>query len=450
MSLINDLLMNNHLVEVVTSANSDTSVTQSQLFHTNENKSEPCDTNIVDSSKDAYGNDAIGSENPKMAQVNIPVLGGVFLRSQSRGIPAQSRYSLCEGETFTVGNKTRASVKRALEWLSNSNQYGQTYGIAGDKELLFAYPAALTPDACPELTLLLGAESDDERRFADLAESVIGQLKGTGKDKLDDEAIEIFSLRKMDKARTKVVYYRNTTVSSLESASNAWDIGCKNIPPLDIRIWGKGKNDKGKSFSVPVEFQTVFPLKLHKILNVVWTLSRNEVKQSKVKFFEPATGLRLLLDTPENARTAYVLEHFLTHSQTYFITLCRAKGRGEIVNLPNVGTYPGILGVLLYKLNQTKENYMNESAFQLGRFLRVADEIHRLYCEVVRKKEIPPELCGSSMLAAMLENPTQALAQLCARSAPYLKWARAYHGEEKKWPCSLLDASMVAHRGHAS
>ncbi len=74
---------------------------------------------------------------------------------------------------------------------------------------------------------------------------------------------------------------------------------------------------------------------------------------------------------------------------------------------------------------------MNESAFMLGRFLRVADEIHRLYCEVVRKKEIPPELCGSSMLAATLENPTQALAQLGMRSAPYLKWARAYHNDEK-------------------
>lgn len=73
---------------------------------------------------------------------------------------------------------------------------------------------------------------------------------------------------------------------------------------------------------------------------------------------------------------------------------------------------------------------MNESAFQLGRFLRVADEIHRLYCEVVRKKEIPPELCGSAMLAATLENPTQALAQLCMRSAPYLKWAQAYYGND--------------------
>ena len=74
---------------------------------------------------------------------------------------------------------------------------------------------------------------------------------------------------------------------------------------------------------------------------------------------------------------------------------------------------------------------MNESAFQLGRFLRVADEIHRLYCEVVRNGDIPPELCGSSALTATLENPTQALAQLSQRSAPYLKWANAQHGEHK-------------------
>jgi hypothetical protein len=86
---------------------------------------------------------------------------------------------------------------------------------------------------------------------------------------------------------------------------------------------------------------------------------------------------------------------------------------------------------LLYKLGKTKENYMNESAFQLGRFLRVADEIHRLYCEVKREGDIPPELCGSAMLTATLENPTQALAQLAMRFAPYLKWAQAYHGDEK-------------------
>jgi hypothetical protein len=383
---------------------------------------------------DAYGVDAAGSENPRMAQVVVPVLGGVFLRSQSSAIPAQSRYDLCEGATFTVGDTTRANAKRALEWLSKPERNGQTYGIAGDKELLFAYPAQLPPDSCPELALLLGAQSDDARKFADLAKCVIGQLKGAGGEAAKDAGLEIFSLRKMDKARTKVVYYRNTTVASLEAASRAWEEGFKNIPPLDIRVWGEGKNDKGNSFPIPVEPQTLFPVKFHKILNVVWTLSRNEVKQSKVKLFEPSTGLRLLLDAPASAQTAYVAERFLAHSQTYFIALCRTKGRNEIADrkdLPNLETYPGLLGLLLYKLGKTKESYMNESAFQLGRFLRVADEIHRLYCEVVRPSEKMPELCGSSLLNPMLESPLRAFNQLTIRVTPYLKWVKRFHGEEK-------------------
>lgn len=73
---------------------------------------------------------------------------------------------------------------------------------------------------------------------------------------------------------------------------------------------------------------------------------------------------------------------------------------------------------------------MKESAFLLGRCLRVTDEIHRLYCEVVRKKELPPELCGSSLLVSMMESPVTTLSQLAMRSAPYVKWACAYHDDK--------------------
>lgn len=427
----NDLLLNAHISEDFFAADSEIQAKQTRSSVTDDGLSEPCIESVDDPVKDAYGKNVEGSENPKMAQVSVPLLGGVFLRSQAKEIPSQSRYALCEGATFTLGNETRASVKRALEWLASSERNGKTYGIAGDKELIFAYPAILPQDSCPELSLLLGAQSDDDRKFEDIAEVVIGQLKGVVGAIDNGGAIEIFSLRKMDKARTKVVYYHNTTITSLAFASLTWGLGFKNIPPLDIRNWGKGKNDKGKSFAVPVEPQTLFPVRLHRILNTVWTLSRDEVKQSKVKLFDPSTGLRILLDTPQTAQITYVTERFIAHAQTYFIALCRAKGRNEVSGLPDLDAYPGILGLLLYKLGITKENYMNESAFLLGRFLRVADEIHRLYCEVIRKKEIPPELCGSSMLTATLENPTQAIAQLCMRSAPYLKWARAYHGAEK-------------------
>jgi len=126
----------------------------------------------------------------------------------------------------------------------------------------------------------------------------------------------------------------------------------------------------------------------------------------------------------------------MQHAQGYFFSLCRTQcqinkksGLPEISKLPDKMYYPGILGLLLFKSGKRKDEYMNESAFLLGRCLRVADELHRLYCEVVRKKELPPELCGSSLLVGMMESPGMTLSQLAMRAAPYVKWARG--GSEK-------------------
>lgn len=398
-----------------------------------------------DATLDAYGESRIGADD-KFAQIAVPVLGGVILRSQVAAIPAQARYHLCESATFPVGIETRKRINAALIWISANDHKGDTFGVVEVEnrqkktkaELLFAFPDKLPPSKVP-LASLFGAHSPTidasakAEKFEHLAKTVIDQLKGTGKAVAEAE-LNIFSLRKMDKARTKVVYYRNITVGSLENASKAWHDGFQNIPDLNICDWSEDKNEKGKSFPVPVEEQTIFPLKLHKILNTVWTLdkdNRTGARQSVVRIFEPSVGLNLLLDASNGSLTSYATERFLSHAQTYFVVLCRAKGRNEIAHLPEKDVYPGILGLLLYKLGKTKETYMNESGYQLGRFLRVADEIHRLYCEIVRNKSIPPELCGSSLLTSMLESPARTLDQLAMRSAPYVKWAQAFHDHEK-------------------
>lgn len=379
--------------------------------------------------RDVYGLDA-QKTGEKFPGVTLPVLGGVILRSQVATVRAQWRYHHCESDTFSVGSATRKRVKAALEWISDREHDGETYGVAGDKELLFAYPQVLPPDKIP-LAKLFGAQPDENLKtdqFERLAESVLVQLKGLGSSASDAE-LEIFSLRKMDKARTKVVYYRNTTVASLETASKAWNEGCRNIPPLDVRDWSEKNEKTGKSHPVAIECETVFPVKLHRYLNTVW--KRDGEQAGKVKIFEPADGLRLLLEESCGALASHMVERFIQHSQGYFLSLCRSTGRREIAKLPDKIYCPGILGLLLFKLKRRKEEYMKESAFLLGRCLRVADEIHRLYCEVVRKKELPSELCGSSLLVSMMESPAMTLSQLAMRSAPYVKWACTCHDAEK-------------------
>jgi hypothetical protein len=402
----------------------------------------------ADGHEDAYGLDSLKMDE-KFGEVLLDI-GRVILRSQAKAIPAQSRYGLCEFKTFRVGSESRKRTKRALEWLASGERNGKTYGVAGDQELLFAYPTTLPKEEIP-IVKMLGAQHDSsyqkEDRFKRLAQSVIEQLKGLGAENAKTE-LEIFSLRKMDTARTKVVYYRNVTVASLEQASAAWDTGCQNIPPLAVWGWSKDKNEKtGKSYPVLVEGQTVFPIKLYRHLNAIWKHDgkRADTGKSKVKIFAPTDGLRLLLDRPNNALATRMLCYFMQHAQGYFLTLCRGTGRHEITSLEDKEYYPGILGLLLFNLGNKKENFMKESAFLLGRCLRIADEIHRLYCEIERKPkkdgkpDIPPELCGSSLLISMMEAPSTTLDQLAMRSDPYRKWAqggrdkRDRNGKDKSW-----------------
>lgn len=394
-------------------------------------------SNPEDRDTDAYGLANLLS-NEKFPEVALPALGGVKLRSQVKEVPAQSRYDFCEAQTFHVGSEARKRTKRALEWLANREHEGETYGVAGDKELLFAYPQVL-PDKKIPLAQFFGTQrtEDDSYRqedsFERIAASVIAQLKGLGT-KITKAELEIFSLRKMDKARTKVVYYRNVTVASLEQSSTDWQAGCRNIPTLAALCWSKDKNEKtGKAFPVFVEGKTVFPIKLHRYLNAIWKHDgqRADTGKSKVKLFTPTDGLRLLLDRPNNTLAEHMLSHLIRHAQGFFLTLCRGTGKNEVSSLPDKEYYLGILGLLLFNLGNKKEDFMKESAFLLGRCLRVTDEIHRLYCEVVRKKELPPELCGSSFLVGMMEAPSTTLSQLAMRSAPYVKWARACRDDEK-------------------
>ena len=398
----------------------------SLLMDNRTNKNETASTK-----RDAYGKDALHTKD-KFPGVTLPLLGGVILRSQAKIVRAQWRYHTCESNTFPVGATTRKRAKAALEWIAAPERDGETHGIAGDSELLFAYPHTLPKDKLP-LVKMFGAQPDEnlqQYKFERLAQSIISCLKGSAEVSKDAD-LEIFSLRKMDKARTKVVYYRNTTVASLEAASNKWHDGCQNIPHLTIMDWSEQKDEQtGKSYPVPVVFSTTFPIKLHRFLNTIWNLDGEQA--GKAKTFSPADGLKLMLEDHCTPMAAFMMERYMQHAQGYFVTLCRSLGRDSIAKLPDKLYTPGILGLLLSKQGKRKDKYMKESAFLLGRCLRVTDEIHRLYCEIVRKNDLPPELCGSSLLISMMESPTTTLSQLAQRSAPYLKWAKGGSNKEEK------------------
>lgn len=85
-----------------------------------------------------------------------------------------------------------------------------------------------------------------------------------------------------------------------------------------------------------------------------------------------------------------------------------------------------LLGLFLYRNGIRKDDYMDNLPYLYGQLLKAADELHVLYCKVVRKGEIPPQLAGGGLFLAAAEAPLRTLNVLSRRIAPYYQWAISY------------------------
>jgi len=370
---------------------------------------------------DAFGWESIGAEN-KLPDVKLPIIGGVKLRAMTSESPCQYRYGTIDAKSFRIGGESRRLTKGALEWLSANEREGETWGRADGRELIFAYPEILTKTP-PNLAACFGARKadDSESRFENYAKDVINSLTGLAPS-LKDIELRVFSLRKMDKARTKIVFQRNYSAQRLAEAASQWQQGCANIPDIRMKAWGE---EKGKT--ILTEPKIPFPLQIADCLNRVWKLdgtSKNEVRS-----LSKSVGIELLLDQTSSTRfIPYLLNLALQNGRGLFLSMGNTLHRNEVFKLVGLGNHrqlmPSILGLLLWKLGIKKEEYMSSSPYMVGRMLKLADDLHALYCKEVRKNNLPPQLLGNALMAAALDSPTQALAQLALRIAPYLGWAR--------------------------
>jgi hypothetical protein len=371
---------------------------------------------------DAYGSQGNDSDkDEKLPEVKLPILGGVKLRAMNKESGCQYRYGTIDAASFPIGPESRQRAKGALEWLSNPDREGLTWGRADSREILFAYPVKVAPIP-PKLAACLGARKEDDKsaRFAEYAKDVIGQLKGINKD-LKQIELHVFALRKMDKARTKVVFHRNYSAERLSIAATDWQTGCNNIPTILIPAWGGKKGEV-----VTAEPGTPFPLQVAGCLNQVWKMDGST--ECAVTIIPPTTGIDLLLEEKIKRYIPRLLSIAIQNGKGFFISLGSGMHKGERVSLKDYDRHkqwmPAILGLLLHKSGVEKENYMMNAPYLIGNMLKISDDLHGLYCNKVRGGKLPPQLLGNALMVAALESPVQALSQLALRIAPYLGWAR--------------------------
>lgn len=346
----------------------------------------------------------------------------VTLRSMFSGQPCQYRYGKIDDSSYPIAKENRSLVKKSLEWLSQTDKEGTTWRQADKDEIIFAYPSKI-PKVPLKFVSLLGMQQDngDEQtkaRFEQIAKDFIQTLNGIPpKDRPD--SIQIFSIRKMDKARSKVVFTRNCTPEWFIHSAEQWQDGCNNIPNMEIPKL------------------TPFPLQVARIVNNVWKQNGELANQGKtvVKRMQYYQGMELLLDFAKESTIHYYLNVLLSHT----IGLVKHAGNWQHSRLytPNVEkeTYKNkkeialllpVYGLFLYKCCYKKEDYMNNAAYLVGQILKISDELHTLYCQAERHGEIPSQLAGNSMFMTASETPNQAIAQLSARMNPYISWAKRY------------------------
>jgi len=377
---------------------------------------------------DAFGDSLIDGKE-KFPSVKLPFIADVKLRAMNSESPCQFRYNRIDAASFPVGRNTRKRAKGALEWLGAASRERETWGRADTKELIFVYPVQL-PALSLKLAACFGAQKkdDSEARFADAAHDVTQKLRGATNN-LKDIELRVFSLKKMDKARTKVIFHRNYTAQRLVDAAEEWRNGCENLPDIRVRTWGDKKGEL-----IVKKMQIPFPLQIAQCLNRVWKY--DGTTECGTPVVAATQGIELLLDEQPERFIPHLLTVLIGNGRGLFFSLGRSLFYGDdIISLKKgYGRHrillPSILGLLLYKLGIRKEDYMKNVPFLVGRMMKLADELHALYCKDVRDNKLPSQLVGNALMSAALDSPVQALAQLALRLKPYYGWAQTTRGSE--------------------
>jgi hypothetical protein len=375
---------------------------------------------------DAFGTLSVGN-NDKLPGVKLSYVAEVKLRAMNSESFCQFRYDTIDAKSFPIGNESRMRAKGALEWLGDKSHEGDTWGRADTKELIFAYPAQL-PAISLNLAACFGSQGsiDSAPRFTAAAHKVIEKLHRNTNQRLSEIELRVFSLKKMDKARTKVVFHRNYTAQRLADAANEWEAGCSNLPDIKIRVWG----DKKGEWQI-AKPQVPFPLQIAACLNRVW--KRDGSTECETPVIAYTKGIELLLDEQPERFISQLFTIIVRNGNGLFLSLGASINRNEIIATKGYDNHkillPSILGLLLYKLGIKKENYMENVPFLVGRMLKLADELHALYCKEVRN-ELPSQLVGNALMSAALDSPVQALSQLALRLKPYYGWAQTFRGNE--------------------
>jgi len=431
-------------------AHQDTSeaINKMMVQHRKSEEEAQTDQSVVD----AFG--SRGSLQDKYPEPKVAILGNVKLFSvNTTEIRALIRYGLRGSEQFPASAEVVQNMKRALLYLGDEKkEEGVTWKrIPGNllvrgrnnPDLLIAYLED-APDF-REVADLFGSETSSfgEADFEEQTKPVLEALQG----KLQTYPslkVRLSVLCKIDPGRKQISLHRQFRVQDIVQAARCWKTGAANTPTISIWFY-----DRKEKKSVWKSHFTPHPLDLTSVINRVWS---SDPKSGFKSSFQRAVTTSdaydvFFADGPiSESKTRLCFTLLLYRMSPVLACLGGVKASSNWKDLSEPVRWQcrkaiSLLGILLHQIEHLKDHFMEDSIYQIGRLLALADSLHFQYCKWVRtsddnrrkgKVDAPSELIGNTLFNFALDSPIVALARLAERIRPYKGWADTYDGEDAK------------------
>ena len=419
-----------------TVASSETQRALTELLNSCENSNLSDKSSCIISPLSGAVTDGIGDKYPNP---NMPVLGLTYLYSKKSDISCLNRYGMTGAQAFQAGKSEINAVNDAISFLTSESRQNKTWCTMIDPNrdkpnLLLAYLAD-DPQNDAYLAEVLGSFADSEeteKHFENLCKQVLGSIDDVlGKNK--QTKINLILLEALDTGRKQVVYESAITAEQLQENLLRWNDASHNCPPVEIRVRNKKEC---------ISFKPICPGPgdICKLMKIHYTHSGkfDYIKQSRVTLHE-IYQIYMPPHPTEKSQSElarHMLETVLENSRDFLgdignqiaLEYSLPPGSSSQNRVKQAMSFVSLISILLYILGIRKEDYMLDTAFNVGQFLKLADILHKEYCIQVRngsdkRKPLPAQLMGNEMLNIACKNPVEALNRLSERMRIYVAWA---------------------------
>ncbi len=389
----------------------------------------------------------------KFPNPNLPMLGNTFLMAMNKDAECHTRYRKIGSEVFPVSKEASDRLDNVIRYITSDDHELKTWmSVSSGKwegnskkekrDLLICYAEDMPELQNAELALLMGGNSDSsEQRFESIS-SVVCDVLQRNRAIGTNSKIRIFVIRRISKGQSQIVLNDFCSTAELFKAVNVWKQAASNHPPYALYLPRK-KGEKTEKLAPFVPL----PADLLHLIQYQWI--REGTESSKLDGCSLLSAYDLFFERGGRTQTAAraTLQMIIQRMRPLLAGIGRA-GNASDRDILDKYSIPAkhatlqavaFLGIVLFKLNHTKEKYMKDPGYNVGRLLSLADCLHKEYCRHVRKKkmdgnkeegEIPNQLLGNATLQMALDNPVRGLARLSERIAPYKAWVDRVHGEE--------------------